>query len=97
MLCVVVPKRVLLEELWDATSKLKGLIALHISPKIIFEVVDMVGAAKNAGFKVNWIDSVIRKIQKASDHNELIQTAKLIRAQMEEMQKQPAVIADKLK
>lgn len=90
-------KRVLLEELCNAASKLEGHNTLYISRKVTFEVANMVEAVENAGFKVDWIDQVLGTIQKVRDHHELIQIAYSLRGQMEEIQKKLRFITDKHK
>lgn len=90
-------KSLLLEELFDADTKLKGHTALHIPPEVIYEVVDTVETRENVGVKVDWIERVVGKILKVTHNYKLIQTRNSLRAQIGEMQKQLDFMTDKSK
>lgn len=57
----------------------------------------MVEAVENAGFKADWIDQVLGRIQKVRDHHELIQITYSLRGQMEEIQKKLGFLTNKHK
>lgn len=86
-------KRVLLEELWDATSKLERQTASHL-PEFIYEVVDTVEAAENVEVKVDWIDRVIGRISNARGHHKLVQIVSSKRERTEGMKKQSGALTE---
>lgn len=62
----------MLEEHSSLLHKLEAYTMLNIPEKIISEVVDAIKIAEKLGIKEDWIDRILREINKRKKHFELM-------------------------
>lgn len=80
-----------------AASKFDQHAISQIMLEVFSEVADAVKAAEIVGLRADWFDKVIGKVQKAKDHQKHAYTSNSIRENMEYLQRQLDMLADKLK
>lgn len=74
-------KKLILKEIFQAAQKLKTFNILDV-PDVLPKVADTMA---KMGIKVGWIDRVLREMGAKRDHFTLLQEARMLRVQLEEL------------
>lgn len=77
-------------------QKLERHTFFSITVETISEVAEVIGSAKSAGLRIDWLDWLTEEIT-GKEHNDLIQKANILREQVKEIMKQLHIVEHQLK